>query len=81
MNYILTSIYDEKTKKYLFPQVDENNDTARRNFAFAMKRNDQLAFIKNDLRLYDIGTFDSDTGVIVVYPAELICDGKEFDLE
>lgn len=78
MNYIVTSMYDEKTRQYMAPQLDANHDTARRNFSYALKRNDTLAFAKADLRLYDLGDFDTDTGVFTPNcPAILIVDGKE----
>lgn len=82
MNYIATSIYDEKTRQYLAPQLEYNEDVARRNFAYALKRNDSLGFAKADLRLYNIGSFDSGTGIFCPNsPAVLIVDGKEIEIE
>lgn len=79
MIYVATSLYDEKTQQYMAPQFEQNEATARRNFAFALKRNDSLAFAAADLRLYNIGSFDSDSGIFTGNSVPtLIVDGKEF---
>lgn len=82
MNYIAVSMYDEKTRQYMAPQLEVNEEVARRNFSYAIKRNDSLGFAKADLRLYNIGSFDSDTGILCANsPAILIVDGKEIEIE
>lgn len=79
MNFIVTSLYDEKTKQYMVPVVEQTEAVARRNFAYALTSNASLAFAASDLRLYQIGSFDSDTGTLsAVSIPTLIADGKEF---
>lgn len=79
MNFIITSLYDEKTKQYMVPVVEQTEAVARRNFAYALSSNASLAFAASDLRLYQIGSFDSDTGTLsAVSIPTLIADGKEF---
>lgn len=79
MNFIVTSLYDEKTKQYMVPVMEQTEAVARRNFAYALSSNTSLAFAASDLRLYQIGTFDSDTGIISsISVPNLIADGKEF---
>lgn len=79
MNFIVTSLYDEKTKQYMVPVVEQTEAVARRNFAYALSSNASLAFAASDLRLYQIGMFDSDTGTLsAVSIPTLIADGKEF---
>lgn len=82
MQFILVSMYDEKTHQYLAPQCESNGDTAVRNFRYAVSTSDNMRFIVDDLRLYKIGVFDTDTGAIVSTAVpELIIDGKDVVLD
>ena len=59
----LYSIRDHKSGFYP-PVVDTNDDTAKRNFSFAMNNNENYAFAPADYDLYYVGSFDSETGLI-----------------
>lgn len=58
---------------YLNPTFEGNDSVARRNFEHAVCRADSLLYSHpNDYDLYRIGTFDSETGVIISCVPELI---------
>lgn len=67
---------------FLAPMVDDNEDTAIRNFEYACAHNDIINFAPTDFELYHIGTFDTDSGVID--PCSIptfICNGINFRKE
>lgn len=66
---MIYGVYAIKDEKVGFLQVmqDTNDDTALRNFSFAMNRPEQLyASNKQDFSLYKLGTFDTLTAEIVL---------------
>lgn len=62
---------------FLSPTVDQNDETAKRNFAFMINNNPGvIAFRPADFDLYLIGSFDSENGLMVpLSPVELIANG------
>lgn len=75
MKYPVYCIRDVHTG-FMTPTVDQNDASAMRNFAHAVKRPDTLFNSHpKDYSLYKIGEFDSDTGEIVGVMPELITDG------
>lgn len=65
----LYSIRDNKAG-FWSPREDINDDTALRNFAFAVNTNELMMFRPNDYDLYFVGTFDDERGLME--PAEPI---------
>jgi hypothetical protein len=66
---MIYGIYAIKDEKVGFLQVmqDTNDDTALRNFSFAMNRPEQLyASNKQDFALYKLGSFDTLTAEIIL---------------
>lgn len=86
MTYNVYAIKDNKAG-FLSPLVDANDDTAKRNFEHAIANPDSMYFTHaNDFDLYKLGTFDTDSGLIVSFVSpEFIISGsslkKSFDLE
>lgn len=75
MKYGLYCTRDVK-RGFLPPQIDENDQTALRNFAYAVNNNGLSSFAPKDFQHYKVGVFDSDTGEIEkIYPVVLIADG------
>ncbi|UPW41033.1 nonstructural protein [Sigmofec virus UA08Rod_5707] len=65
---------------FMTPVIEQNDAIAMRNFALACDRsrssNSLMVFRPRDFSFYRIGTFDSDSGLIVpVTPPDLVCDG------
>ncbi|UPW41055.1 nonstructural protein [Sigmofec virus UA08Rod_5658] len=65
---------------FMTPVIEQNDAIAMRNFAMACDRmsssNSLMVFRPRDFSFYRIGTFDSDSGLVVpVTPIELVCDG------
>lgn len=63
MKYPVYSIRDTRANNFGFPQVDINDDTAERNFGYAMNGEGVMNFRPQDYDLYKIGEFDTLTGV------------------
>ncbi len=77
MVYGMYAICDEKTG-FMSPTCDMNDNSAIRNFRNAMSRSDSLfAFAPADFRLYCIGSYDTDTGMLIGQDPKLIFDGKQ----
>lgn len=78
MTYSLYCIRDKYTG-FMSPAVDVNDDSAKRNFAFAINNNPGVMnFSPSDYDFYRVGIFDSKTGDIrPVQPIEFICNGNE----
>lgn len=78
MTYSVYSIRDKYTG-FMSPGVDMNDDSAKRNFAYAINNNPGVMnFAPSDYDFYRIATFDSKTGDIhPVQPIEFICNGNE----
>lgn len=75
-------IRDKIAKKYRSIRLEDNDQTARRNFSFDAKQNDFLQYAQNDFELYCIGEFDLETGAIVpVSPQLFVCSAAEVLVE
>lgn len=77
---MIRSIYalrDVKAKVFLTPTVENNDETAIRNFAYAVNHTDGLYnFSPSDFVLYRLAEYDMDKGVITpVEPIECVCAG------
>lgn len=78
MKYKVFSIRDKYTS-FMSPAVDINEESAKRNFAYAINNNPGVMnFAPEDHDLYEIGTYDSESGLIEpVVPIKFICNGME----
>ena len=78
MIYGLYAIKDEKIG-FLQVMQDTNDNTALRNFQFAMTRKDTMYNgFKHDFKLYKVGEFDSVSGVIHAADPMLISSADQF---
>ena len=65
MKYPLYCIRDIKANNFGLPQADTNDQTAERNFSFAINQPDGLMnYRPQDYDLYRVGEVDTITGVI-----------------
>lgn len=74
-------VYAIRDKKagFLQPMVDQNDETARRNFAYAIQHGDSIFMaFPDDYDLYKIGEFDSESGQMVGNLPEFICSARSF---
>ena len=77
MKYPLYCIRDVKVG-FLAPQVDQSDQSAIRNFSFAVNGNDGIMnFSPKDFDLYKVGEFESEDGKIKSIIPELICSGTD----
>lgn len=62
---------------FMSPQLDNNDETAKRNFAFAVNNNPGIiGYRPADFDLYKIGVFDSDSALLdPVVPIVFIVNG------
>lgn len=75
MKKMLFAIKDNKVG-FLAPMVDDNENTAIRNFKYAVSNNDILNFAPSDFDLFRIGEFDTDSGIITALSSpDFICNG------
>lgn len=75
MKYPMYCIRDNKVG-FMTPVIDTNHDTAIRNFAMAVNgQNDTMAFSPADFDLYQVGTFDSEKGMIEPMTPDLVVSG------
>jgi len=77
-------IYSMKDVKVGFanPFYQNNLDMAKRSFQVAVSdKRGELYKIKDDLELWEIGTFDEETGKITGKEPEYIMGGKDVSLE
>ena len=78
MKKIMYAIKDTKAG-FLSPMIDSNDMTAARNFEYACKNNDVMAFCPSDFELYRLGEFDDESGKMIALDApEFICNGIKF---
>lgn len=64
MTYYIYSIRDIKTG-FMIPTMDNNDESAFRNFAFSIGNSDSLfTYFPSDFSLYCLAAFDSDSGLI-----------------
>lgn len=64
MNYIVCSLFDEKTRLFGSPMIFINRDEAIRYFAFVINE-DKNRIVSKDLVLYKICDFNSLSGVVL----------------
>lgn len=80
MKYNLYAMRDSATREFLSVTVDKNDDSAIRNFDYAVLNNPQLRFMPSDFALYKLGSYDSDSGKIESIPPEVIRLGTESEV-
>lgn len=69
------ALYDRVALKYVnIIQDDTNQAVAKRNLAYGLSTNPQLAYMSKDLDFTLIGKLDNETGIIQnVVPAQVVC--------
>ena len=77
MTYYLFSVYDNVTEQFGAPVLHVNSASAVRWFNSLCEKEKN---IKNDLRLFCLGEFDLNSGVITPTSVDLVIDGKEIQL-
>lgn len=79
MRYPVYTIHDKKVGFDTQFLVQVNEEAAKRAFEMAINNpGSMLAFIPSDFELYQIGEFDTETGVFNGYPfPEFIIGGAE----
>lgn len=58
------SIRDQKTSEFLHPFIEINDETAQREFYNTLSQVPTMSQHPTDFDLYEIGTFDTETGAI-----------------
>ena len=79
MIYGVYSIYDQAAKVFTAPTVDITSASAVRNFRQALANSGSVMNFKpEDFALYQVGTFDVETGYLdcIVPPARLDVGGN-----
>lgn len=81
MKLNLYSVQDIKSKTYQLPVASHNHETAIRTFGeFLRNPNNPASKYPQDFRLFYIGCFDDDTGIMEpAVPLEQIIDGQSFE--
>lgn len=64
MNFNIYAIFDRKAKTYSDVFLSPNHGTAMRDFSYLVENVSAKQFIKKDLELYCLGTFNSVDGVV-----------------
>lgn len=59
------------------PWCDKNDECATRGFAYSVNNNDIMGFRPSDFQLFQVGTFDMDTGDVKGCLPTLIVRGEE----
>lgn len=79
MIYNIYAIRDFKTG-FLSPITEQSEVTAIRNFEYACSKDDNLMnHFPNDFSLYEIGSYDSDTGLLQAVPViRLVASASDF---
>lgn len=67
MTFQIYAIYDRKAKTYSDVFLSPNHGTAMRDFSYLVENVSAKQFIKKDLELYCLGTFNSIDGKISGY--------------
>lgn len=70
---MIVNLYAIRDRKcgFLPPTTDINDDTARRNFAYAvMSREPMFLAFPDDYDLYRVGEYDTDSGIVSSCPPE-----------
>lgn len=71
--YNLYSMYDRKAKQFSMPVAQNNDETAKRWFAYVVSNSDMVA---KDLELFLIGQFDGEFGKLRLFNDEEIIQGQ-----
>lgn len=74
------AVKDLKSKQFAEPFIDVNDAAALRGFAFAVNNGNLIMkFSPADFRLYKVGEFDTELGVVVplVSGIELVAAGED----
>lgn len=79
MKYNLYTIKDAASR-FMFPMAIESDPLAIRTFVNAL-RSDEMKNDKKDYDLYQIGTYDSDRGVVVPCEHRCVCFGSSYIFE
>jgi len=75
---LLFAIFDVKMRLFMSPYCGRNVDSALRQFSdMCNNPNNQLARHPEDFELYEVGTFDDATGIIVVIEPRLVARAKD----
>lgn len=80
MKYGLYAMRDSATRQFLSITTDITNDSAMRNFDFAISQTAQLKFRPSDFALYRIGTYDTLSGEIETQQPECLRLGTESEV-
>lgn len=76
--YPVYCIRDAVSGKFGQLMVESNEATARRNFSYGC-RDGLMDFARDDFSLYEIGSFDLDSGVFTpIQLPKLICKASDF---
>lgn len=77
-NYGLYSLRDRCADVFRSVTVDTNDQTAKRNFSYAVNNSPELLFQSKDLELCKIAEFDAHSGqVMPCVPIVVVCRGDE----
>lgn len=77
-NFGLYSLRDRLGDVFRSVAVDNNDMTAKRNFAYAVNNSPELLFQSKDLELCKIAEFDAHSGAVIpCVPIQVICRGDE----
>ena len=77
MEFNIFCMRDEAAAAFLTPQVDQTDESAIRNFQYALAQNGLMSFKKSDFSLWCLGTFDNKTGIISPAQPRLLVRGEE----
>lgn len=73
------AIYDKMTG-YMIPAFHQNDEQAKRAFAFDIQSNEMSLINANpeDFNLQKVGTYDTDTGTVEPLKVTILCDAGQF---
>ena len=79
MIYGMYSVYDKAAHLFLSPAIDVNDDVAMRGFEQMLTvNNSAMQFRPDDYELYQIGTFDPETGYVsAMVPSSRLYRGSD----
>lgn len=76
MIYPLFAIRDIKVG-FMSPNADQSEQSAIRNFAYAVNSEGLMNYSPKDFDLYKVGSFDSETGALDPCVVQLVCSGVD----
>lgn len=78
MKMIVVSVRDDLVG-HINLCLENSCETARRSFAASIRNRNSLTYANpGDFRLYKLGTFDTDSGDLVIEEPEVLCTGLDF---